>query len=120
MKRDVTTRSMQEAEACAEIHQLLANPRRLMILWLLDKKERSVGDLAQRIGASLQSTSQHLRLLRERGLVCPRRDGQSVYYTIEQDIRAEAALGLDPRLDKRQPRRAVTHSKSSYKETPNV
>lgn len=61
---------------------MLANPRRLMILWSLVERERSVGELAQAIGASLQSTSQHLRLMREHGMVCARRDGQTIYYQI--------------------------------------
>jgi DNA-binding transcriptional ArsR family regulator len=92
-------RSMREAAECAEIHRLLANPRRLMIIWLLEKKELSVGELAQAIGASLQSTSQHLRLMREYGLVGTRREGQTIYYMIEGQVRPGTALRLDPAPD---------------------
>jgi ArsR family transcriptional regulator, virulence genes transcriptional regulator len=73
----------------AEIHRVLANPRRLLILWYLVRGERSVGELAQVIGASLQSTSQHLRLMREHGMVCARREGQTVYYQIAAEVNPE-------------------------------
>lgn len=87
--------SMVEARKCAAIHRVLSNPRRLMILWLLEDRERSVGELAEAIGASLQSTSQHLRLMRERGLVGSRREGQTVYYKIEGQLSPGSALRLE-------------------------
>jgi DNA-binding transcriptional ArsR family regulator len=83
--------SSDEAEQTAEIHRVLANPRRLKILWALDRKELSVGEIADAIGASLPCTSQHLRLMREHGMVCARREGQSIYYHI-----GGPAGGLDP------------------------
>jgi DNA-binding transcriptional ArsR family regulator len=92
-------RSMRQAAECAQIHRLLANPRRLMILWLLEGKERSVGELAEATGASLQSTSQHLRLMREHGLVSPRREGQTVYYMIEGQVSPDTALWLEQASD---------------------
>jgi DNA-binding transcriptional ArsR family regulator len=72
------------AERYAEIHRVLANRRRLLILWTLADRELSVSEIAIAIGASLQSTSQHLRLLREHSMVCSRRVGQIVYYRLHQ------------------------------------
>jgi DNA-binding transcriptional ArsR family regulator len=71
-----------KAEQTAEIHRVLANPRRLKILRALGREEMSVGELADLIGASLPCTSQHLRLMREHGMVCTRREGQTIYYHI--------------------------------------
>ncbi len=71
------------AERYAELHRVLANRRRLLILWTLAGKELSVGQIAQVIGASLQSTSQHLRLMRDHAMLCSRRDGQTVYYRLQ-------------------------------------
>ena len=71
-----------KAERTAEFHRVLANPRRLRILWALERQEMSVGEIADAIGASLQCTSQHLRLMRERGMVGARREGQTIYYHI--------------------------------------
>jgi DNA-binding transcriptional ArsR family regulator len=72
------------AEAYAEIHRVLANRRRLLILRALEGRELSVSQIARAIGASLQSTSQHLRLLREHSMVSSRRAGQIVFYRLHQ------------------------------------
>jgi DNA-binding transcriptional ArsR family regulator len=69
-------------EEQAEIHQILSNSSRLLILCALDKKERSVSEIAKQIGATLQNTSQHLRLMKDKGVVESRRDGQTIFYQI--------------------------------------
>ena len=66
----------------AELHQVLSNPSRLLILLSLLEKEMSVGELAEQIGASLQNTSQHLRLMKDKDVLEARRDGQIVFYQI--------------------------------------
>jgi DNA-binding transcriptional ArsR family regulator len=48
----------------------------------LAEHEKSVSEIATRVGASLQSTSQHLRLMRETGILGSRRDGQTIFYFI--------------------------------------
>ena len=70
----------QQAEICG----LFGNPNRLLILWALGAEERSVGDIAAAIGASLQNTSQHLRLMRDKGVLAARREGNTVYYRLER------------------------------------
>jgi DNA-binding transcriptional ArsR family regulator len=90
-----------EAERMAEIHRVLANPRRLRILWALERQELSVGEIAGAIGASLQCTSQHLRLMREHGMVCSRREGQTVYYRIEGPAGQANPNWLDGPFDSR-------------------
>ena len=64
------------------------------MVWLLERGELSVGELAEAIDASLQSTSQHLRLMREHGLVRSRREGQTVYYQIEAKVSPSTDLRL--------------------------
>jgi ArsR family transcriptional regulator len=66
----------------AEIHQVLSNPTRLLILRSLEEKEMSVSEIAEQIGASMQNTSQHLRLMRDKGILETRRDGQTHFYDI--------------------------------------
>jgi len=70
----------------ANLCGVLANPKRLMIIALVSKKEMSVSELAEAIDASLATTSQHLRILRENNVVLSRKDGQTVYYRLA-DIR---------------------------------
>jgi ArsR family transcriptional regulator, virulence genes transcriptional regulator len=71
------------AEDAARLLKALANERRLMILCLLVDGEMCVGDINARVGLSQSALSQHLALLREDGLVRTRREGQTIYYAIE-------------------------------------
>ena len=70
------------AEEQAELHQILSNPSRLLILRSLKEQPLSVGDIAEQIGATLQNTSQHLRLMKDKGVLEARRDGQTIFYQI--------------------------------------
>lgn len=64
----------------ADFCKMLANPKRLMILALLSKREMSVGELADSMGTALATVSQHLTALRAKNIVEARKDGQTVYY----------------------------------------
>ena len=74
---------MQElAEELAEIYGVFSNPKRLLIFWTLDGTEMSVNEIASSIGASLQNTSQHLRLMKDKDILTNRREAQTIYYRI--------------------------------------
>ena len=62
--------------------KLLASEHRLMILCRLFDGEANVTDLAEILGQSIPSTSQHLAKMRAEELVTTRRDGQTIYYSI--------------------------------------
>ena len=66
----------------AELCKALANEHRLAILNTLSSGEMCVGDLAASLGMPIHNVSQHLRVLKERMLVRPRKDGKTVYYSI--------------------------------------
>jgi len=66
----------------AQICQTLADPTRLELLYLLGEGERSVKDLMELTGLRQSNISQHLALMRERGLVVARRSGNNVYYSL--------------------------------------
>ncbi|MEX1025424.1 MAG: metalloregulator ArsR/SmtB family transcription factor [Planctomycetota bacterium] len=59
--------------------KLLADPLRLRILALLAEEELSVGELSRCLDVSQSRTSNHLRLLREAGLLSERHVGTSIY-----------------------------------------
>jgi len=78
--------AMQDAaDAASELLKSLANRHRLLILCQLVDGERSVGELATFLGLRDSTVSQHLALLRKDGLVAPRRDGQTIWYSIRSD-----------------------------------
>jgi DNA-binding transcriptional ArsR family regulator len=66
----------------AELCKTLANPSRLEILNLLRDKERSVNELTVLTGRAQATVSQHLAVLRQRGVVSTRKVGFNVYYKI--------------------------------------
>jgi DNA-binding transcriptional ArsR family regulator len=63
-----------------EALKAIANPRRRAMLELVWSDERTAGDIAARSGLSDSATSQHLRVLREAGLVRVRVDGNRRLY----------------------------------------
>lgn len=69
----------------AEVCKVLANPKRLMILYLLSGGDNSVSEIAQAIGVPIANASQHLAKLRNRGLVKTKKNGQTVVYSISDD-----------------------------------
>lgn len=75
----------REAERQATICSVFGNSKRVLILWALADRELSVGEIAATVGLSLQNTSQHLRLMKERGILHSRRDGQTIFYSVVED-----------------------------------
>ena len=70
------------AERASALMKTLGHSGRLMILCNLAGGERSVGDLAEELGMSQSSLSQHLARMRSEGLVDTRRESQTVYYRL--------------------------------------
>ena len=69
-------------ELHAEICKTLANPKRLQILNLLRHKELSVNELASLMEIRDANVSQHLAVMRQKGILVTRREGVNVYYRI--------------------------------------
>ena len=81
---------LEMMERQALICQALSDPKRLRILYALKSGERSVGELAEELGASIANASQHLGVLRSRGLVDSRREGSTVFYHLAYPETMEA------------------------------
>ncbi|KQU07472.1 ArsR family transcriptional regulator [Rhodococcus sp. Leaf7] len=62
--------------------RMLADPTRLLILWILTRGEADVTALIEETGASRTAVSQHLAKLRFTGLVDTRKEGRRVIYRI--------------------------------------
>ena len=86
-----------KAELEAEVNQLhadicsaLGDPNRILILYALADKPHAVNEIANETGLSQSTTSRHLKVLRERGLVSATRQGMSVEYTLNDPHIIEA------------------------------
>jgi len=66
----------KHAETCC----IFCNERRLMIMWALGESEKSVGEIAGDLNLSSQAVSQHLRLMKDRGVVESTRRGRQIFY----------------------------------------
>ena len=81
--------SQLEASLCFA----LADPIRILMLYALDERPRNVTELSSLLTLSPPSTSRHLKVLRERGLVAADRQGVSIIYRLT-DRRLIQALDL--------------------------
>ena len=66
----------------SDLCKTLANAKRQMILGALRDAELTVGAIQERTGIFQATLSQHLAILRSRGVVRARREGTHVYYSI--------------------------------------
>jgi DNA-binding transcriptional ArsR family regulator len=81
MRPDLLELAQNQAELCG----VFGNPSRVLILWTLGERELSVGDIAAAIECSLQNTSQHLHLMKNKGILTSRREGNSIYYRVKRE-----------------------------------
>lgn len=87
----------QRAERASQLLSAMSNEKRLMILCQLVEGERSVSELADRLGIRQSTISQHLALLKNAGFIDSRRDAQSQFYSLngkEARTVIEALYGL--------------------------
>ena len=77
-------------ELHAELCGMMANPKRLAILETLHSGEKSVSSIAESLGASISTVSQHLRLLRDKNVVVARKEGQTVFYSLRDPRMVDA------------------------------
>jgi len=65
--------------------QAIAEPRRRAILKLVRDRPYSVNEIAEHFDVTQQAVSQHLKVLREAGLVAVRPEGQRRLYTVRTE-----------------------------------
>jgi len=70
------------ASRAASLMKALSNPSRLLILCQLADGEKSVGEVQRQVGLSQSALSQHLAVLRRKGIVATRREAQTIYYSL--------------------------------------
>lgn len=76
---------IRKAESQASLCSVFANAKRVLILWTLADQERSIGQIATSINASMQCTSQHQHLMKEMGILKSRREGQTIFYRLAKN-----------------------------------
>lgn len=64
----------------------LGNKKRMQILYSLQNQEMSVGELEKIVNLSQSALSQHLAVLRKGDIVKTRRNAQTIYYSIKNEL----------------------------------
>ncbi len=77
--------TQEQAEFIASTFNALSDPTRMRIIFRLIKQETNVSCLAEELDLSISAVSHHLAKLRDRRLVVSRREGNQVFYTIDDN-----------------------------------
>ena len=75
-----------QADLCA----VFTNPERIRILLVLEDREMSVSEIADRLNISMSNLSQHLRLMKDRLCLVSRKEGKNVFYKTASPLFLEA------------------------------
>jgi DNA-binding transcriptional ArsR family regulator len=97
MKREVEVFDLIEKaehiELAARAMKAMAHPLRLKILCVLGASEVSVQDIVEAVGTSQSNISQHLAILRDKGVLRARKDANRVFYRVG-DERTLQLIGM--------------------------
>lgn len=86
------TRS-EDIERAAQSMKAMAHPLRLKILCTLGGQEVSVQEIVELVGTSQSNISQHLAILRDKGILNSRKDANRVFYKVG-DERTLRLIGM--------------------------
>lgn len=92
MQADLLTND-SEIRRAAHSLKAMAHPLRLKILCTLSTGRVSVQDIVERVGTTQSNVSQHLAILREKGILGFHRDANRVYYFVD-DERTLQLIGM--------------------------
>ena len=83
----------EDIQQAAQAIKAIAHPLRLKILCVLGDQEISVQDIVEQVGTSQSNISQHLAILRDKGVLATRKDANRVFYRID-DLRTLKLIGM--------------------------
>lgn len=72
----------EDIEQASRSLKAMSHPLRLKILCILGEREISVQDIVDSVGTSQSNISQHLAILRDKGILASRKDANRVYYRV--------------------------------------
>jgi len=83
----------EDIERASRSLKAMSHPLRLKILCTLGDKEVSVQDIVEQVGTSQSNISQHLAILRDKGILNSRKDANRVFYRVG-DSRTLRLIGM--------------------------
>jgi ArsR family transcriptional regulator len=92
MNMDLMSRD-EDIDRASRSLKAMSHPLRLKILCTLGDAEISVQDIVEKVGTSQSNISQHLAILRDKGILASRKDANRVYYRVG-DARTLRLIGM--------------------------
>ena len=83
----------EHIEQAARALKSIAHPLRLKILCVIGGEEACVQEIVEAVGTSQSNISQHLAILRDKGVLLTRKDANRVYYRVG-DARTLQLIGM--------------------------
>ena len=83
----------EDIERASRSLKAMSHPLRLKILCTLGAEEVSVQDIVEHVGTSQSNISQHLAILRDKGILASRKDANRVFYRVS-DSRTLQLIGM--------------------------
>jgi ArsR family transcriptional regulator len=80
---------MASADKLAEVFKILSSEARVIIIQSLKRRGMCVTELTSQLGISQEATSQHLRILKNAGIVKSQKRGFHVYYDFNKENMAK-------------------------------
>ena len=76
-------KQMEEIKQVSQLYKVLSDPTRLRILLLLKEGEHNVTEISEQLGMEQSAVSHQLKLLRDSRVVKARREGNTIFYTLD-------------------------------------
>ena len=93
MNSDVMITHDSDIDRASRSLKAMSHPLRLKILCTLGDREVSVQEIVDYVGTSQSNISQHLAILRDKGILASRKDANRVYYHVD-DPRTLALISM--------------------------
>jgi DNA-binding transcriptional ArsR family regulator len=84
---EINKLDIDRLETAAGMLKSIAHPMRIAILNLLEGgKKMTVTEIHEKLGIEQSSTSHHLGILKDKGVLCSRRDGKNTWYYLKNEM----------------------------------
>ena len=93
VEQDQLLAHAEDIEVASRSLKAMSHPLRLKILCTLGNREVSVQGIVDNVGTSQSNISQHLAILRDKGILSSRKDANKVYYRVG-DERTLRLIGM--------------------------
>ncbi|MBP1045501.1 winged helix-turn-helix transcriptional regulator [Enterococcus sp. BWM-S5] len=75
----------EDIQKVSQLYKVLSDPTRLRILLILKKGELNVTAIAEELSMEQSAVSHQLKLLRQNRVVKSKREGKTIYYSLDDD-----------------------------------